>query len=286
MSAFTLATAQYDIGFFPHWDDFAAKLERWVASAVQQDAKLLVFPEYGSMELASLFGQAVYSDLQQQLQAMQTLLPKWRDLHQALARRNDVLILASSFPTELQAGHVVNRATLFGPEGILGHQDKLIMTRFENEQWGIRAGERIGVIDTELGRIGILICYDSEFPMIARQQITAGAELLLVPSCTDTQAGFHGCVSVARRGRWKTSVMWSSRLPPALRPGPKRLISIRAAPACIRRWIMVFRITASWSKARMMRRTGCLRPSTCVSLLGYAQRVRCSTTETGQSSWR
>ncbi|MBK57958.1 MAG: amidohydrolase [Pseudomonas sp.] len=191
MSVFTLATAQYDIGFFSHWDDFAAKLERWVASAVQQDAKLLVFPEYGSMELASLFGQAVYSDLQQQLQAMQTLLPKWRDLHQALARRHDVLILASSFPTELQAGHVVNRATLFGPEGILGHQDKLIMTRFENEQWGIRAGERIGVIDTELGRIGILICYDSEFPMIARQQITAGAELLLVPSCTDTQAGFH-----------------------------------------------------------------------------------------------
>jgi predicted amidohydrolase len=191
MSAFTLATAQYDIGFFSHWDDFAAKLERWVASAVRQDAKLLVFPEYGSMELASLFGQAVYSDLQQQLQAMQTLLPKWRDLHQALARRHNVLILASSFPTELQAGHVVNRAMLFGPEGILGHQDKLIMTRFENEQWGIRAGERIGVIDTELGRIGILICYDSEFPMIARQQITAGAELLLVPSCTDTQAGFH-----------------------------------------------------------------------------------------------
>jgi len=191
MSAFTLATAQYDIGFFSHWVDFAAKLERWVASAVRQDAKLLVFPEYGSMELASIFGQAVYGDLQQQLQAMQTLLPKWRDLHQALARRHDVLILASSFPTELLAGHVVNRATLFGPEGILGHQDKLIMTRFENEQWGIRAGERIGVIDTELGRIGILICYDSEFPMIARQQITAGAELLLVPSCTDTQAGFH-----------------------------------------------------------------------------------------------
>lgn len=191
MSAFTLATAQYDIGFFSHWDDFAAKLERWVASAVQQDAKLLVFPEYGSMELASLFGQAVYSDLQQQLQAMQTLLPKWRDLHQALASRYNVLILASSFPTELQAGHVVNRATLFGPGGILGDQDKLIMTRFENEQWGIRAGERIGVIDTELGRIGILICYDSEFPMIARQQIEAGAELLLVPSCTDTQAGFH-----------------------------------------------------------------------------------------------
>lgn len=191
MTAFTLATAQYDIGFFRHWDAFADKLERWVASAAQGDAKLLVFPEYGSMELASLFGQAVYSDLQQQLRSMQSLLPTWLELHQTLARRYDVLILASSFPTELQAGRVVNRAHLFGPQGLLGHQDKLMMTRFENEQWGIRAGEQIQVMETELGRIGILICYDSEFPMLAHQQVAAGADLLLVPSCTDTQAGFH-----------------------------------------------------------------------------------------------
>lgn len=191
MSAFKLATAQYDIGFFSHWDEFAEKLERWIASAAQQGARLLVFPEYGSMELASLFGQTVYSDLQRQLHAMQTLLPKWHAIHQALAARYNVLVLASSFPTELQAGRVVNRATLFGPRGTLGHQDKLMMTRFEAEQWHVSAGDRIEVIDTELGRIGILICYDSEFPMIARQQVAAGADLLLVPSCTDTQAGFH-----------------------------------------------------------------------------------------------
>jgi predicted amidohydrolase len=191
MSAFKLATAQYDIGFFSHWDEFAEKLETWIANAAQQGAKLLVFPEYGSMELASLFGEAVYSDLQQQLRTMQTLLPKWHEIHQTLASRYDVLILASSFPTELQAGRVVNRATLFGPQGKLGHQDKLMMTRFETEQWRISGGNHIEVIDTELGRIGILICYDSEFPMIASQQVAAGADLLLVPSCTDTQAGFH-----------------------------------------------------------------------------------------------
>ncbi|WP_217477564.1 carbon-nitrogen hydrolase family protein [Stutzerimonas stutzeri] len=191
MSAFKLATAQYDIGFFAHWDEFAEKLERWIASAAQQGARLLVFPEYGSMELASLFGETVYDDLQHQLQAMQTLLPKWHAIHQALASRHNVLVLASSFPTELQAGRVVNRATLFGPQGTLGHQDKLMMTRFEAEQWQVSAGDQIEVIDTELGRIGILICYDSEFPMIANQQVAAGADLLLVPSCTDTQAGFH-----------------------------------------------------------------------------------------------
>ncbi|MCM2132187.1 carbon-nitrogen hydrolase family protein [Larsenimonas rhizosphaerae] len=191
MSAFTLATAQYDIGFFTHWDEFADKLERWVADAAQRGASLLVFPEYGSMELASVFGKAVYSDLHHQLQAMQTLLAKWHALHHSLARRHNVLILASSFPTAEQDGRIVNRATLFGPEGRLGHQDKLMMTRFENEQWHISSGRRIEVIDTDLGRIGIQICYDSEFPMIASRQVAAGAELLLVPSCTDTRAGFH-----------------------------------------------------------------------------------------------
>lgn len=191
MSAFKLATAQYDIGFFTQWEEFVDKLESWVSNATQQDAQLLVFPEYGSMELASLFGEAVYSDLQKQLHAMQTLLPKWHDLHEELAKRYNILILASSFPTEQSDGRFLNRANLFGPDGLIDYQDKLMMTRFENEQWHISGGEQIKVIDTDLGRIGIHICYDSEFPMIANQQVAAGADLLLVPSCTDTQAGFH-----------------------------------------------------------------------------------------------
>ena len=191
MSAFLLATAQYDISFFNQWDEFADKLDRWVAGAARQGAKLLVFPEYGSMELASLFGEDVYRDLQKQLHAMQTLLPQWHALHETLAKRYEVVILASSFPTQQSDGRFVNRANLFGPNGLLGYQDKLMMTRFENEQWYISGSDKINVIDTPLGRIGIHICYDSEFPMIAHQQVAAGADLLLVPSCTDTQAGFH-----------------------------------------------------------------------------------------------
>jgi len=191
MSKFKLATAQYDIGFFNRWEEFAEKLERWVTNAAQQDARLLVFPEYGSMELASLFGETVYSDLQQQLHAMQSLLPKWHDLHAELAKRHNLFIIASSFPTQQNDGRFVNRAHLFGPTGLIDFQDKLMMTRFENEQWHISGGDQIKIMDTELGRIGIHICYDSEFPMIANRQVAAGADLLLVPSCTDTQAGFH-----------------------------------------------------------------------------------------------
>ncbi len=191
MSAFKVASAQYDIGFFRQWDDYASKLEDWVASATAQEAQLLVFPEYGSMELASLFGETVYRDLNKQLHEMQTLYQDVEALHLSLASQYNCLILGASFPLRLEDGRFRNRATLYGPEGILGFQDKLIMTRFENEQWLISAGKEIQVIPTDLGMIGINICYDSEFPMIAHQQVRAGADLILVPSCTDTEAGFH-----------------------------------------------------------------------------------------------
>jgi predicted amidohydrolase len=65
------------------------------------------------------------------------------------------------------------------------------MTRFEREDWHVTAGEGLQVFDTALGRIGMLICYDSEFPLLGRRLVEAGAELILVPSCTDTIAGFN-----------------------------------------------------------------------------------------------
>ena len=120
MHTFKLASAQYDIGFFEHWDEFAKKLDDWVSRAARQGARLLVFPEYGSMELTSLFGEAVYSDLAKQLHAMQSLLPRWFALHKSLAAQYDMHILASSFPTAQEDGSFVNRANLFGPEGLLG----------------------------------------------------------------------------------------------------------------------------------------------------------------------
>ena len=191
MSRFKVATAQYDIGFFRQWDDYAAKLERWVAEAAAENAQLLVFPEYASMELASLFGEAVYRDLQQQLHAMQTLYVDVLKLYLALARQHNLIILGATFPVQQEDGSFRNRAILYGPEGVLGFQDKLIMTRFENEQWHISPGSEVKVIPTDLGTLAINICYDAEFPLIARKQVVIGADLILVPSCTDTEAGFH-----------------------------------------------------------------------------------------------
>ncbi|AZY92477.1 MULTISPECIES: carbon-nitrogen hydrolase family protein [Paracoccus] len=181
-----IAAAAYPIDWFDSFDAYAAKLARWVSDA---DADLLVFPEYGAMELASLSGRAVAGDLEASLHAVAALDPQVRALHADLAARHGCHILGASGPA-FDGARPVNRAVLYGPDGVIGHQDKQIMTRFEREEWHVTGAPGLRIFDTTLGRIGILICYDSEFPLLGRVLAQAGAQLLLVPSCTDTVAGF------------------------------------------------------------------------------------------------
>jgi len=186
-----IASAQYDISFLEDWSSYQSKVERWVVEAVEQGAKILLFPEYASMELASLFGEAVYSSLSKQLAAMQSLHDDYLDLFRSLAKKYRCIIQSGTFPVKTDSGAYRNRAYLFMPDGQVDYQDKLMMTRFENEQWLIQKGEALRCFDSEYGKIAINICYDSEFPILARKQVEAGANLILVPSCTDTLAGYH-----------------------------------------------------------------------------------------------
>ena len=186
-----IAAAQYDISFLETWENYQKKSEFWVRDAAEQGAKILLFPEYNTMELASLFSKAVYSSLNEQLGALQTVHKTFLNLFQSLSQQYQCLIQAGSFPVQISEGVYHNRAYLFMPNGEIDFQDKMMMTRFENEQWLINAGEELKTFDTEFGRIAINICYDSEFPLLARQQVEMGANLILVPSCTDTVAGFH-----------------------------------------------------------------------------------------------
>lgn len=186
-----IAAAAYPLTFLSDFAAYEAKVTDWVADAVAQGADLLVFPEYGAMELASLGGAEVAGDLERALHEV----ARWRGavdaLHLRLAAARGVHILGASGPVfPVAGGRPVNRATLYGPGGIVGHQDKQIMTRFEREIWFVEPGAGLPVFDTPLGRIGVLICYDSEFPLLARRMVEAGAEILLVPSCTDSLAGF------------------------------------------------------------------------------------------------
>lgn len=184
-----VATAQYPIDRLTDMAAVRDKLTRWVAEAAGGGAELLVFPEYGAMELAATAGSDVAADIARSLQAVSDGLPAADTIYTELARRHRVHILAASGPSR-QGDGFVNAARLVTPEGRVGTQDKLIMTPFERD-WGIAPGKSLRVFDTALGRIGIAICYDSEFPLLVRAQAEAGAEIILVPSCTERVSGAH-----------------------------------------------------------------------------------------------
>ncbi|MCC5989606.1 MAG: carbon-nitrogen hydrolase family protein [Pararhodobacter sp.] len=187
----TIAAAAYNLDWFERFADYEAKIAAWVGDAAGQGAQLLVFPEYGAMELASLGGKAVAADLEGALSEVARHRPAADALHCRLAAQHGVYILGGSGPV-FTGNRPVNRATLYGPGGVIGHQDKQIMVRFEREEWDVVPGsEGLTLFDTPLGRIGVVICYDSEFPLLARELVEAGAEILLAPSCTETRAGFY-----------------------------------------------------------------------------------------------
>ncbi|MDU8912999.1 carbon-nitrogen hydrolase family protein [Aestuariicoccus sp. MJ-SS9] len=185
-----IATAAYAMDFLDNWQAYADKLGRWVGEAAGQGAELLVFPEYGAMELATLAGRDVALDLEGSLHAVSARIDEADALHSDLATRHGVHILAASGPVfdDALGPRPVNRARLFTPTGACGIQDKQIMTRFERETWHVVPGGPLQIFDTSLGRIGILICYDSEFPLLGRA--LAQADIILVPSCTEALTGY------------------------------------------------------------------------------------------------
>ncbi|MDO4246653.1 MAG: carbon-nitrogen hydrolase family protein [Deinococcus sp.] len=189
MSTLRVAAAAYPVSFLTSWDEYAAKLSRWVGDAAAQGAELLVFPEYAPLELVSLLPAELHHDIIGMRPALQALLPDFLALHERLAREHGLTIVAGSLPQAQGAGYV-NRAHVFGPQGPLGHQDKLLMTRFEAEEWHIDPGAGVKVFEANGVKFGIAICYDSEFPHLAQAQAGQGAELLVVPSFTSSRAGF------------------------------------------------------------------------------------------------
>ncbi len=183
-----IATAAYQPQWHPTWDALHAKLDAWVAEARARGAELAVFPEYAGIEAALIGtpgadpGPVAWRD------AMAARAEDWVALHSTLAQRHGITLLAGSV-AQMIDGAYVNAAHLCLPIGAVGTQSKIIPTPYERRDMQITGGDALTLFDTPLGRIGILICYDSEFPLLARQLISAGADMILVPSCTEFPAG-------------------------------------------------------------------------------------------------
>ncbi|MGR3761702.1 carbon-nitrogen hydrolase family protein [Roseobacteraceae bacterium NS-SX3] len=183
-----IATAAYPLDWLDSWAQYEDKLASWVADAAGQGANLLVFPEYGAMELSTLDGAEAAGDLERSIQSVSEKMEDAAALHLKLAAEYGVHILGASAPVEAGFDRPVNRAGLYTPDGQRDHQDKQIMTMFERDPWNITGGGPLKLFDTALGKIGVLICYDSEYPLLGRA--LKEADIILVPSCTEALAGY------------------------------------------------------------------------------------------------
>lgn len=200
-----VAVAKYPLGEPADFQAFADKQSRLLREASAQGAALAVLPEYLSLELAAGFAPDVRSDLSRSLAALQPLHSAWCELFAGLARELRLHVVAGSFLIESGQGRYRNRSYWFSPDGASGFQEKLQLTGFEKASGIIEPGDALRVFGFGGRRAAIAVCYDSEFPLPVRAQVEAGARLLLVPSCTDTEAGATrvrvGCLARALENR-------------------------------------------------------------------------------------
>jgi predicted amidohydrolase len=189
MSSLRLGLCQYEVTAPENFAAYAEKLDRLIAEGCAGGADLLVLPEYACMETAAFCPGA--GDANAELRGVCRLVPQLLDLFQQLVRRHRIWLIPGTLPWPDTTNTVRNRAPLIAPDGETRFQDKRTMTRFEAERWGVSPGDPAQTFDTPWGRIGIAICYDSEFPTLVRPQVEQGAWLILVPSCTDSMHGFN-----------------------------------------------------------------------------------------------
>ncbi|MFD2098626.1 carbon-nitrogen hydrolase family protein [Flagellimonas iocasae] len=101
----------------------------------------------------------------------------------------NINIIAGSMP-EIKDGKLYNVGYLCKRNGTVERYEKLHVTPDEAKVWGLQGGNELKVFDTDCGKIGILICYDSEFPELSRLLADEGMDILFIPFLTDTQNGY------------------------------------------------------------------------------------------------
>jgi predicted amidohydrolase len=189
MDRIRVAALQYFVRPVHSFDQFRDQVEALVETAEDYKCHLMVFPEYFTIQLLTLGN--VKRPIHEQVRDLAHQVPRYIEMISDLARKNHLYILGGTIPVKDDSGDgVYNDAFFFSPSGNFGVQGKLHMTRFEVEDWKVSPRSMLRFFDTEFGRVAVAICYDVEFPEIARAAGREGAHILLVPSCTDERQGY------------------------------------------------------------------------------------------------
>ncbi len=182
-----VVSVQYQLRPVKSFAEFAQIVEYYVDVAGDYHADFLLFPELFTMQLLSIRNEEVSPDVA--IKSMTEYTEPLKELFKRLALKFNVNIIAGSHPTAVN-GKVRNISYICLRDGSIHEQAKIHPTPDERYWWKIEGGDEVKVIDTDCGPIGVLICYDSEFPELARHRVNQDIHFLFVPYLTDNRQAY------------------------------------------------------------------------------------------------
>jgi predicted amidohydrolase/GNAT superfamily N-acetyltransferase len=181
-----ICCVQYQMREVENFDQFARQVEYFVDVASDYKADFVLLPELLTVQLLSFVKEERPGLAARELT---TFTDQYLELFNSMAIKYNVNIIGGSHFT-MEGDKVHNVSFLFRRDGTIESQHKIHITPSERRWWGVQPGSEPRVFDTDRGRIAINICYDVEFPELARQATDMGAQILFVPYCTDERHGY------------------------------------------------------------------------------------------------
>jgi predicted amidohydrolase len=183
-----IATCQFQARAVASFEEFIRNVEYFVEVASDYRADFIVFPELFTLQLLA-FEKAKLTPMEA-IDRLTEHTPKLSAELSRMALRYNINVIGGSHPTRTDDGDIQNVTYVCLRDGSVHAQEKVHPTPNERYWWKVKGGDRIDAIQTDCGPIGVLICYDSEFPELARRLADEGARIIFVPFCTDSRQGY------------------------------------------------------------------------------------------------
>lgn len=181
-----LGVVQWQMRELDSLEELMKQVEYFVDALSYYKIDFILFPEFFNAALLGLFDQ---KNQVESIRKLAEFTPAIVEQMAKLSLSYNTNIIGGSMPL-MEDGKLYNVAYVFLRDGSIHTQYKIHITPGERRTWAMDGGDQLQVIDTDVGKIGVLICYDVEFPELARLQAEQGMKILFVPFWTDTKNGF------------------------------------------------------------------------------------------------
>ena len=167
-------------------EELLKQVEYFVDTVSDYQCDFILFPEFFN---APLMGLCEETSQTEAIRFLAGFTDQIRDAMSRMAVEYNANIITGSMPLN-EDGSIYNVSYLCHRSGKVDEQRKIHITPHEKNDWVIKGGNQIGVFETDAGKVGILICYDVEFPELPRIMSEQGMEILFVPFWTDTKNSY------------------------------------------------------------------------------------------------